>query len=105
MPWVVENVTLFETEVTHLPTNERASLSNGSLASSRIINWARSPQARFHIFLNFPIDTPWEKLVLFKGAIEEYLKARPREWRALNGFRANRIYADKGYIEYLVIVQ
>jgi small-conductance mechanosensitive channel len=51
LPWTVENVTLFETEVVFLPTNERASLSNGALASSRIINWARSPQAQFHIFL------------------------------------------------------
>lgn len=41
-PWVVEHVTLFETIVKYLPTNELASLSNGSLASSRIINWARS---------------------------------------------------------------
>ena len=105
LPWLVENVTLFETEVTHLATMERASLSNGALASSRIINWARSPTARFHIFLNFPIDTSYEKLVLFKKAVEEYLKARPREWLALNGFRANRIFADKGYMEHLVIVQ
>lgn len=105
LPWLVENVTLFETEVTHLPTMERASLSNGALAGSRIINWHRSPTARFHIFLNFPVDITYEQLVLFKKAVEEYLKARPREWLALNGFRANRIFADKGYMEHLVIVQ
>lgn len=33
------------------------------------------------------------------------MKARPREWLALNGFRANRIYPEKGYVEYLVVVQ
>ena len=41
LPWSVVNVTLFETTLVHLPTNERASLSNGSLANSRIVNWAR----------------------------------------------------------------
>ena len=41
LPWCVENVTLFETTLVYLPTNERASLSNGSLANSRIINWGR----------------------------------------------------------------
>jgi len=105
LPWVVENVTLFETVVCFLPTNERASLSNGALANSRIINWARSPQAQFHIFLNFPLNTPYEKVVIFKGAIEEYMKARPREWRALNGFRANQVVANQNYIEWLIVIQ
>lgn len=105
LPWRVENVTLFDTTVVFLPTNERASLSNGSLANSRIINWARSPQAQFHIFLQFPLDTPYEKIVLFKNAIEEYMKARPREWRALNGFRANQVMARDNFIEYLIVIQ
>lgn len=105
LPWVVENVTLFETVVCFLPTNERASLSNGALANSRIINWARSPMAQFHVFLNFPLDTPYEKIEIFKTAIEEYMKARPREWRALNGFRANRVVANENYIEWLIVIQ
>ena len=105
LPWVVENVTLFETVVCFLPTNERASLSNGALANSRIINWARSPQAQFHIFLNFPLNTPYEKIVIFKTAIEEYMKARPREWRALNGFRANRVVASENFVEWLIVIQ
>lgn len=102
---VVENVTLFETTAIWGPTQERCSLSNGSLANSRIINGARSPQAQFWIFLRIPIDTPYEKILIFKSAIEEYLKARPREWLSLNGFRAHSIVADKGYIEYAVVVQ
>ena len=105
MPWVVEHVTLFETVLTFLPTNERASLSNGSLANCRIINWARSPQAQFHIFLQFPLDTPFHKLEKFKVAIEEYMKARPREWRALNGFRVNKVFARDNYIEHIIVIQ
>jgi small-conductance mechanosensitive channel len=103
--WVVENVTLFETTVIWGPTNERASLSNGSLANSRIINLARSPQAQLFIYLKIPIDTSYEKILIFKSAVEEYMKARPREWLALNGFRANRIAADLGWTEYLIIIQ
>jgi len=103
--WVVEHVTLFETVARWLPTNERCSLSNGSLASSRIINWARSTQAQFHLFLKIPMDTPYERIVVLKNAIEEYMKARPREWIAFNGFRANTIHTEKNYIEYIIVVQ
>jgi hypothetical protein len=103
--WVVENVTLFETTAIWTPTKEHCSLSNGSLANSRIINGARSPQAQVHIFLKLPIDVPYEKILIFKSAVEEYLKARPREWLSLNGFRAKKIMADQGFIEYDVIVQ
>jgi small-conductance mechanosensitive channel len=74
--WVVQSVSLFETTCTWVPTQERASLSNGSLASSRIINWARSPNARFNILLTFPIETKYETIEIFKRAVEEYLKVR-----------------------------
>jgi len=101
----VASVTLFETVATWLPTQEQASLSNGSLANSRIINWNRSTQAQFHLFFNFPIDTSYEKILLFKGAVEEYLRVRPREWLSLNGFRCNRFYHERGYVEYILVVQ
>ena len=129
--WIVQHVTLFETVVTSLPTQERASLSNGSLANSRVINWARSPHAKFNITLTFPIETRYETLEIFKQAIEEYLKVRkvfldfhcpfpvhilaltislkslkirPREWLALNGFRVNRIATDKGFVQVVLTV-
>lgn len=72
--WFVQNVTLYETTVTWLATMETASLSNGSLANSRIINWARSPNARCVILFSIPIDTKYETLELYKKAIEEYVK-------------------------------
>jgi hypothetical protein len=75
------------------------------MANSRIINAARSPQAQLCISLRIPIDTPFEKIRIFKTAIAEYMKARPREWLSLNGFRPNQIVADKGYIEYALVVQ
>jgi small-conductance mechanosensitive channel len=102
--WVVENITLYETTAVWTPTRERCSLSNGSLASSRIINGARSPQAQFLIPFKFPINTPYEKILLFKIAVEEYLKARPREWLMMTGFRASKIAPDLGFIEYDMFV-
>ena len=103
--WIVEHVTLFQTIATWLPTQERCSLSNGSLANSRIINWARSRQAQFHLFYKIPIGAPYEKIVILKNAIEEFMRARPREWLRFNGFRANRIEIEKGYIEYVIVIQ
>ncbi|KAG7373470.1 mechanosensitive ion channel [Nitzschia inconspicua] len=103
--WTVNNVTLFETEMTWLPTMERCSVSNGSLANSRIINWARSPNARFVMFLIFPIETPYETLEIFKVAVEEYLKARPREWLALNAFRVNYLQGEKAWMRIEVVIQ
>lgn len=48
------------------------SLANGSLASSRIINGARSPQAQFHIFLKFPIATEFDKILIFKVRLGQW---------------------------------
>ncbi|CAJ1957658.1 unnamed protein product [Cylindrotheca closterium] len=103
--WFVQNVTLFETTITWLPTMETASVANGELASSRIVNWARSPNARFVINLYFPIETKYETLTLFRGALEEYMKARPREWLAFNALRVLGVYTEKGYILIELVVQ
>ena len=104
-PWMVDHVTLFETTLVWLPTNERASISNGSLANSRIINWTRSPRAQFLLFLKFPIDTSYERVLVFKRSIEEYMRVRPREWVALNGFRITRVETDRGYVEWVIVIQ
>lgn len=86
-------------------TQEVCSLSNGSLASSRIINHARSPHAQFCLFYKFPINTPYEKIQTFRLAIEEYLKARPREWLLLGKFAAVNVFVERAYLEYLIAVQ
>jgi small-conductance mechanosensitive channel len=103
--WIIQKVTLFETVGTWVPTLERASFNNGSLASSQIINWARSPNARINVQLNFPIETKYEQLEIFKRAIEEYMRIRPREWLQLNGFRVNRIYTEQSYMNVTLLLQ
>lgn len=82
--WIVKDITLFTTTVAYCSTNEVATYSNGSLVNYRIINGARSRKAYVGITLQFPIDAPYQKLQVFKSAIEKFVEARPREvsWRS-----------------------
>lgn len=80
--WIVKDVDLFTTTVIFGTTNEVATYSNGSLASSRIINGARSKKATLFFLFKFPIDTPYRRIKVFQSAIENFVKARPREVRS-----------------------
>eukprot|EP00550_Attheya_septentrionalis_P002041 CAMPEP_0198290392 /NCGR_PEP_ID=MMETSP1449-20131203/8286_1 /TAXON_ID=420275 /ORGANISM="Attheya septentrionalis, Strain CCMP2084" /LENGTH=1212 /DNA_ID=CAMNT_0043988897 /DNA_START=249 /DNA_END=3887 /DNA_ORIENTATION=- len=102
MTWFVEKVTLFTTTVRLAATNEVATLANGSLADSRIINGARSPKATVYIHVKFSVDIPYEHVKLFRSAVEVFVKARPREWVSLNAMRAIRVETDLGFIEYSI---
>eukprot|EP00561_Arcocellulus_cornucervis_P003859 CAMPEP_0185807866 /NCGR_PEP_ID=MMETSP1322-20130828/5267_1 /TAXON_ID=265543 /ORGANISM="Minutocellus polymorphus, Strain RCC2270" /LENGTH=1399 /DNA_ID=CAMNT_0028504049 /DNA_START=527 /DNA_END=4726 /DNA_ORIENTATION=+ len=103
--WFVEAINLFSTTVRYAATNEVATHSNGSLAQSRIINAARSPKANVYIYNKFASDVPYDRVMLFKSVVESFVKERPREWIALSGFRATRVEADLGYIEYVIALQ
>lgn len=100
--WIVEDVTLFTTTVLYMFTGEKATLSNGSLANSRIINASRSPAAYMYIMLKFPVDVTLEKLRIFQTAIEEFVKNRPREWASLDSFRATSVEAHLGCVTDLI---
>lgn len=55
--------------------------------------------------MKFPIDdASYEKLQIFKGAVEEFVKARPREYLNFSAFRCQKVEADLGYVQYIVIV-
>jgi len=103
--WVVKDVDLFTTTVVYGSTNEVATYSNGSLASYRIINAARSPQAVITFLFKFPIDAKYERIQVFKNAIEQFTLARPREWAAFFAFRATDVAADLGYVQYIFVGQ
>jgi hypothetical protein len=75
-------------------------VSNSSLAACRIINGARSQKASVSLKLKFPLDASYKKLQIFRGAVEEFIKARPREWRSFTSFRASRVEVDLGFVEY-----
>ena len=71
----------------------------------RVINATRSPNAQIFVNMKFAIDTPYEKVEIFKAAVEQFLKDRPREWLAFVGFRPTEVAVEKGYINYLTIAQ
>lgn len=103
--WIVKDIDLYTTTVVLAATNEVSTISNGSLAGLRIINCARSPKANLNFLLKFPIHTSYAKLQIFKSALEKFVKARPREWARFSAFRATRVEADQGFVEYIVIGQ
>jgi hypothetical protein len=98
--WIVEDVTLFTTTVCLAATGERATISNGMLAKSRIINGARSPNAIVYVVMRFDMETPYRKVETFRQCVEKFVHSRPREWSGLLGFRVSRIEANLGFIEY-----
>lgn len=102
--FIVENVGMFHTSFILAATNERATISNGSLSRSRIINGGRSKNAILFFMLKFGVATPYKKIEYIKHAIERFIKARPREWKSLIGFRATSIQAELGYVEYCVVL-
>ncbi|GKY98944.1 hypothetical protein MPSEU_000850200 [Mayamaea pseudoterrestris] len=103
--WIVKDVDLFTTTVLYGSTNEVATYANSTLATCRIINGARSPKASVSFAIKFPLDVSYKLLKVFKGAVEEFIKARPREWRAFSSFRANRVEVDLGFVEYSVCAE
>jgi hypothetical protein len=103
--WVVEKIDLFTTTVRFGSTREVATLSNGSLARSRIINMTRSDKAQVFVYLKFSVDEPYSKVKVFRSTVESFVRERPREWLCLSGFRATRVETDLGYIEYVVVLQ
>jgi hypothetical protein len=103
--WIVADVTLFTTTMYMVGTNERATVSNGTLAQSRIINGARSKKAVLILNIRFGVEVPYSRVEIFKAAVEKFVKARPREWLALLGIRAGTIQPDLGYVEYGVVLQ
>lgn len=103
--WIVDDVTLFTTTIYLAGTNERATISNGTLASSRIINCARSPKAVIVLSVKFGVDVPFKRTEVFKSTVEKFVKSRPREWLSLIAIRASTVEADLGYVEYAIALQ
>ena len=96
---------LFTTTVRYADTNEVATLANGSLAASRIINAKRSPRANVYVYMRFSVDVPYHKILVFRKTIETFVKERPREFRGMSGFRATRMANELGYVEYVICLE
>lgn len=103
--WVVQDVDLFTTTVVFSYTNEIATLSNGSIANSRVMNGARSLPAIVYVTLRFGVDTGFDKFEIFREALSQYVDRRPREWSKLYPMISSNVQADQGFVEYLVCLQ
>lgn len=90
--WIVEDVDLFTTKLIFSFTGEKATVSNGALAASRVINASISKEASLYILVKFPIDSSYEKLQVFREQLAIFFKNRPREWIAFTRFRSTRLY-------------
>jgi hypothetical protein len=55
--------------------------------------------------LKFAINTPYEKIAVFRTAVEQFLKERPREWLTMIGFRPTEVAVDRGFLGYKIIAQ
>jgi small-conductance mechanosensitive channel len=102
--WIVQDVTLFHTVAVFGPTGERASMPNGSLASSRVLNMARSPNACVYVNLQFPTSVTYERIQKFEVLLRDFVQARPREWAHFAAFRATSVIANLGLIGYEVML-
>lgn len=103
--WIVRDIDLFSTTVLYAYTNEIATLSNGSIANSRVMNGSRSLPAILYVHLRFGIDVSAEQLEVFREALYQWVLSRPREWSKLWDVRNMAVSADQGFVEYMVILE
>jgi hypothetical protein len=103
--WIVERVNLYTTTMRFARTREVCTVTNGELSRTRIINLNRSQKAIVYVYLKFSVDIASSKIEVLQSQVDAFVKDRPREWMSLNGFRATRIEADLGYVEYVIVLQ
>lgn len=60
-------------------------------------------QMKVYLVIKFGLETPFQRIKVFRTAVENFINARPREWVGLIGFRATRVEADMGFIEYKIV--
>ena len=101
--WVVEKVDLFSTTLRLAATGEVATVSNGSLARSRIINMQRSQRAQVSLVFKFGVEVPFQKIEIFRKSVYSFVKQRPQEWRYVVSFRNTRV--EVGEVEYVLVLE
>jgi small-conductance mechanosensitive channel len=95
------DITLFSTTLRFGASNEVATISNGSIASSRITNCARSANAMVILILKLHIHLHDEQnLEKFKAALENYVADNPRLWELMAFFRCEEIDTDGEFVVY-----
>ena len=102
--WFVQDITIFSSTLRFGPTNEIATVDNGSLARSRIVNYNRSPNALVTLKLRFCL-APQEKIHILREAVESFVQDRPSIWSQIMFFRCDNIDKDALLMEYVLRVR
>jgi small-conductance mechanosensitive channel len=103
--WIVEDMSLFCTQLRRPSTREVATIRNATLSKSRIVNFRKSGQARVEIPLKFTINSPHKKIRLFRKVILRYVEDRPQEFFCCIDFRLTRVDSELGYLQYSIVLQ
>ena len=103
---LIVDISLFSTTLRYAASNEVATVSNGSLATARITNCARSPNALVVLFLKlhlrFHDDDSAER---FRNAVDNYVHDNPEEWDSVVYFRCEEIDTDNEFVLYRLMVR
>jgi len=102
--WFVEDIGIYSSTLRFGPTNEVATVDNGSIARARIVNYNRSPNALVTLKLRFCLAPP-EQIVVFREAIESFVEDQPRQWNQIMFFRCDNIDKDLMVMEYTLRVR
>lgn len=104
--WFVEDITLTTTTLRYTRTNEVSTVNNWSIASSRIVNCARSPRATVHMeFTAHTSILEQKKLRTFQSEIKRYIEEHPRVWESLAHIRHDHFDADQEKIDFAVAIR
>ncbi len=103
--WFVEDVSLWKTTLRHAASNQVSTVTNGAIASSRIINFARSQKALVNLNLLFRSEASGQQISLFRSAVEKYVRDNPRIWSSLVFFFITKVDPDAECTEYLLRFQ
>ncbi|KAL3920631.1 MAG: hypothetical protein SGILL_003161 [Bacillariaceae sp.] len=92
------------TTLRYAASNEVATVSNGSLASARITNCARSISATVHTLLKFHISCHQGRLIDdFRDAVDKYVQERPNIWDSVIFFRMEEIDPNNEVVTYRLV--
>ena len=104
--WFVEDITLATTTLRCARTNEVCTINNSSIASTRIVNLARSPNATvvFEFAAHLSIFDG-NKLEDFGKEVEKYVQERPRVWESVKFIRHSMFDADGERVDLSVALR
>ena len=104
--WFVEDITLTTTTLRYSKTNEVSTVNNWSIAGSRIVNCARSPNATVHFEFKAHISIlDDQKLEKFQSAIQKYVEEHPRVWDSIAHLRHDEFNADEERVTFALAIR